>query len=151
MVNGKKIIKAGLHNQESIVIAKHSITLIDERPISAQEIAQAYEKSEPSPSTPTGEEQPEVPSSYPPVFDKIGAVRITEGVVDQPEFTLKDKPDTSSYPSGSVYNHGIGHESKNCVYKTTIRDNLTNLFKSVPDKNRIILILDDGVEILLKD
>src|SRR4051812_18855013 len=48
VVNGKKIIKAGLHHQDMIVVANHSLTFIDERPVTAEEVAQAYEKSTPA-------------------------------------------------------------------------------------------------------
>src|SRR5579863_4120906 len=39
LVNGKKIIKAGIHNMDVITIAKHTITLIDDRPVSAESVA----------------------------------------------------------------------------------------------------------------
>lgn len=98
LVNGKKIIKAGLHHQDTIGVAKHTLVFIDERPVSAQEIAQAFESAEMQTSSPSAEESaiPNPPESAapPPIaaveLGKLGGLRVTEGAVDQVEYTLTE-------------------------------------------------------------
>lgn len=98
MVNGKKIIKAGLHNQDTIGVAKHTLVFIDERPVSAQEIAQAFESAEmqtPSPSAVESAKPDHPETAAPPPISavdmgKVAGLRVTEGVVDQVEYTLTE-------------------------------------------------------------
>ncbi len=95
MVNDKKIIKAGIHNQDVVVIAKHSLVFVDDRTlsVSAEQVAKAFESSESAAAesaSAAAEGEPELKA--PPVkrLDKDGGLRITEGVVDQVEFTLRE-------------------------------------------------------------
>lgn len=89
LVNDKKIIKAGIHHQDAVVIAKHSLVFIDDRAVSAEQVAKAFEESS---APPAGQEPAEQELKPPPVkrLDKDGGLRIMEGVVDQVEYTLKE-------------------------------------------------------------
>lgn len=98
LVNGKKIIKAGLHHQDNIGVAKHTLVFIDERAISAEVSAQAFEAGErqspsPAPVETALPDHLETVSS-PPLsaleMGKIAGLRVTEGVVDQLEYTLTE-------------------------------------------------------------
>lgn len=94
LVNDKKIIKAGIHNQESINIAKHSLTFIDDRPAGAAPAAMApppVVQSTPPPVAP----KPADParsstSTMRKSFEKVGGLRILEGIVDQADFNLTE-------------------------------------------------------------
>ena len=93
LVNDKKIVKAGIHNQEVIGIAKHTILFIDDRPEQSSAGASpspVAQKAEPVPPIADPAAQP--PSPPPPSrsFEKIGALRITEGIVDEADFELKE-------------------------------------------------------------
>ena len=99
MVNDKKIIKAGIHNQDKINIAKHVLLFVDDRAVSAQELAQRAMDSEaaaalpvtppPAPAAPV-----QVPGGPPPPsrrsLDKIGGLRVLDGAVDQVDFELSE-------------------------------------------------------------
>jgi len=118
LVNDKKIIKAGVHNNDTITIAKHTITFLDDRanapaatnaqvavPASAPppapvpppaQIAETPAPPKPSPSNPemvmdaTGEMTAKKKG-----FDRTGGLRVTEGAVDsKTDFLLTD---TSTY------------------------------------------------------
>lgn len=106
LMNGKKIIKAGLHNQDTIAIAKHSLVFVDDRTVSAHEIAQAFEQADAPPAqtpqtspvespAPPEQQSPEhVPYTPASDFGKTAGLRITDGIVDQVEYTLTE---TSTY------------------------------------------------------
>ena len=95
LVNDKKIIKAGIHDQDLIGIAKHSIQFVEDR--SSISAAPATPAVSPAPSqkaqTPAPKSPNDTLSSAPPLkksFEKIGGLRIIEGIVDQTEFELKE-------------------------------------------------------------
>ncbi len=93
MVNDKKIIKAGIHNQDVVVIAKHSLVFVDDRSVSvsAEQVAKAFESQESAASAALSDAaEPEIKAPPLKRLDKDGGLRITEGVVDQVEFTLKE-------------------------------------------------------------
>ena len=107
LVNDKKIIKAGIHHNDVITIAKHTVIFIDDRtnrPEAKGEVI-SVPISAPPPAAPIAQAQiPAAPAqvqtaSPPPllknVFDKIGWLRIIDGALDsQIDFPLKE---TSTY------------------------------------------------------
>lgn len=95
LVNDKKIIKAGIHNQDHIGIAKHTLLFVDDRPVSAKEIAEKSQQLDLANASPpqSAASSPEALDSALPqrkTFEKIGGIRILSGVVDQVEFELKE-------------------------------------------------------------
>lgn len=89
MVNGKKIIKAGIHNQDVVNLAKHSLTLIDDRPVTASEIA-AQQADAPAPPAVPAAPPADDPAVRVKKFDKTGGLRVTEGVVDKMDYLLTE-------------------------------------------------------------
>lgn len=100
MVNDKKIIKAGLHNQDKIAIAKHTIVFMDDRPVSAEAIAQmsqvdpapvqAAPVPTPAPAAKTPAPAPAAQAAAAVKFDKKGGLRVTDGIVDKVEYELTE-------------------------------------------------------------
>ena len=104
LVNDKKIIKSGIHNNDVIAIAKHTLIFVDDRP--NQAVAKAEEASVPvsaeaappvsQAQIPTGAPTPSGSPAAPestsddlglaPLpkkgFDKIGGLRVIEGGLD---------------------------------------------------------------------
>ncbi|OGR83472.1 MAG: hypothetical protein A2636_03605 [Elusimicrobia bacterium RIFCSPHIGHO2_01_FULL_64_10] len=98
LLGDKKIIKAGLKDQSVIGIAKHTITFIDDRPAcrparadaaagapEAVRIPTAPPPPRPSPDATASGTSPNLKR-----FEKIGALRVTEGAVDQSDFSLTE-------------------------------------------------------------
>lgn len=92
LLNGKKIIKAGLHTQDELTIAKHTLVFIDDRPAAGQ-AEPAVSAEAPPAAIPAGESAAkfEKGGRY---LGPLGGVRVTEGIVDQIEFILSE---TSTY------------------------------------------------------
>lgn len=97
LINDKKIIKAGIHHQDKIAIAKHTVVFVDDRPISADAIARMAQRPEPEPVPPPAA-KPVPPMTRPAQptpaaakgLEKIGGLRIIEGAVDQVDFVLTE-------------------------------------------------------------
>ncbi len=107
LVNDKKIIKAGVHNQDVIGIAKHTAVFMDDRPGQPAAAPTAPAAEAPKPAAPPPPAVPVAPpqaAAVPPgssaslqanstmrrVFEKIGGLRIIDGVVDQVDFQLTE-------------------------------------------------------------
>lgn len=94
LVNGKKIIKAGIHNQDIVAIAKHTLVLVDDRP------AAAPVPAPPAPPAPAAAPAPEPAAPQSPeeaalakmrAMQQLGGLRVTEGGVDaQTDFALTE-------------------------------------------------------------
>ena len=100
--NDKKVIKAGLRDQDVIAIAKHNLIFVDDRPAvenkseapSDPAITPPASDLPPTPLTPPlAAKNLEVPEVSPPVnkgFEKMGGLRVIEGVVDQMDYQLTE-------------------------------------------------------------
>ena len=124
LVNDKKIIKAGIHHNDVVAVAKHTIIFLDDRggkPAAAQvetavpkeappappppqpaQIGSGAKAAPPGPGSPAGagtaqpeNAVPEDPAVKKKVFSRIGGLRVIEGAVDsQTDFVLNE---TSTY------------------------------------------------------
>src|SRR5438132_572925 len=89
-LNAKKIMKSGLKHNDVIGIAKHALKFVDER---APEATLAPTAAQPAPDatmmiSPT--KQQEIAAAATNAAQKKPAVvRVTKGVIDQPEYELK--------------------------------------------------------------
>lgn len=84
LVNGKKIIKAGLHNNDTIGIVKHSLVFI-QAPVPAAKPA-VTERTAGSKKDMKHETDPGLIGAVPPA----GTLQVIEGVVDKLEYELND-------------------------------------------------------------
>jgi len=98
MVNGKKIIKVGIHDQDAIGIAKHSLVFIEDVPAATTPLAPAPVK-EAAPAPVAAPPPPAIPADIEAQFSKsqqlkgplkLGLLRVIEGLVDQMEYSLTE-------------------------------------------------------------
>jgi pSer/pThr/pTyr-binding forkhead associated (FHA) protein len=92
-LNAKKIVKSGLQNNDVIGIAKHALKFIDDRP---HEPAASTHPSKPASADATmmisPQKQQELAAAATTAAHRKPAVlRVTKGVVDQPEYELKGR------------------------------------------------------------
>lgn len=142
LVNDKKIIKAGLHHQDKIAIAKHTLVFIDDRPVSAEAIAQrsqsleapAAAASAPAPMEPKpAEKKEETPLSVAAKkLDKKGGLRVVDGVVDQVDYEITEN---------STY---IGKSDRVAVkIKGLMAPEVAAMISKKPDGFYLVAIKDD--------
>ncbi|MEK7744328.1 MAG: FHA domain-containing protein [Elusimicrobiota bacterium] len=91
-VNEKRVMKSGLHHNDSIGIARHSLVFMDEKAAAApppKPSAPAAPKTEPASASEPAPPAAAPPPPAAPKQDKLGGVRVLKGVVTEPEFELK--------------------------------------------------------------
>ena len=92
-VNAKKTLKSGLKNNDVVGIAKHALKFIDDRPEAAAVTPPAAVAAKPSADATmmiAPEKQKEIAVAAATAAQKPAVVRVIKGVVDQPEYELKN-------------------------------------------------------------
>jgi len=129
-LNARKITKSGLQNNDVIGVAKHALKFIDDRPQEEPKPAAPAPKPSTADSTimfSPQKQQELAAASTTAARKKPAMIRITKGVVDQPEYELKGR---------STY---IGKSSH-----VQIRIKGTGLFGSAPESAAMIANNRDG-------
>jgi pSer/pThr/pTyr-binding forkhead associated (FHA) protein len=92
-VNEKKVMKAGLKNNDVIGIVKHALVFIDDRAIEAPHVEASPARSRDAEKTMmiSADKQQEMASAASQAAQKKPAViRVVKGVVEKPEYELRD-------------------------------------------------------------
>ena len=93
-LNEKRIKKAGVHNNDVVSIAKHSLVFVEDAPQAGAGAGKGGEEPAAVAVAPKQDEPAVAASPAKAPAGKIGCLRVLKGVVDQPEYELKG---TSTY------------------------------------------------------
>jgi pSer/pThr/pTyr-binding forkhead associated (FHA) protein len=129
-VNEKKVMKAGLKNNDVIGIVKHALVFIDDRGGEAPHVEAAPARNRDAEKTMmiSADKQQEMASAASQAAQKKPAViRVVKGVVDKPEYELRDP---------STY---IGKSER-----VTIKIKGTGMFGKAPENAAMIAARADG-------
>ncbi|HAH04935.1 MAG TPA: hypothetical protein DCM05_00180 [Elusimicrobia bacterium] len=89
-VNEKRVMKAGLHHNDVIGLAKHALVFFDERAAAAPAAGGAQPAAEKTVVlTPQAQQEMAKASAAAKGGEKFGALRVLKGIVAQPEYDLK--------------------------------------------------------------